>query len=80
MLIRKFIGGLEMRKNCSISLGDLKFKIPSRKDEPPALKYHPLTPRQYLNLIETGIKLLPDLEAARKWNMSCAPKTRFKLD
>ena len=68
-----------MQQKNSLAALELKFKIPSSKDMHPALEYHPLTPTEYLNFIETGIKLLPDLEAARKWNMRHAPSVRFKL-
>jgi hypothetical protein len=68
-----------MRQKNRISSGDLKFKIPSREDKRIALEYHPLTPMQYLDFIETGIKLLPDLEAARDRNFLDAPTVRFSL-
>jgi len=68
-----------MQPKNNLSSSDLKFKIPSSKDMRQALEYHPLTPMEYLTFIETGIKLLPDLEAARKRNMKHIPKTRFRL-
>ena len=68
-----------MKRDDSISSGDLKLKIPSHEDKSPALEYHPLTPSQYLEFIETGMKLLPDLKAARERNFSHAPTVRFSL-
>ena len=68
-----------MKKNNNISLDDLKFKIPSREDKSPALEYHPLTPSQYLEFIEIGMKFLPDLNAARERSFTHAPTVRFSL-
>lgn len=69
-----------MKKNNNMPLGDLKFKIPSHEDKSPALEYHPLTPSQYLEFIEIGMKLLPDLDSARERNFSNAPTVRFSLN
>jgi hypothetical protein len=80
MLTRKFTGELEMKQKNSLPSSDLKFKIPSREDKHPSLEYHPLTPTQYLNFIETGIKLLPDLKAARERSFTHAPTVRFSLN
>ncbi len=68
-----------MRQKNNRPSSDLKFKIPSFKDMPPALEYHPLTPSQYLDFIEIGIKLLPDLKAARERSFTHAPTVRFSL-
>ena len=70
--------GLSMKTGKSINL-DLQFKIPTKKDASIALKYAPLSPRKYLNLIEAGIKLLPDVEAAMKRHQRNAPTVRFEL-
>ncbi|HCE45653.1 MAG TPA: hypothetical protein DET40_19090 [Lentisphaeria bacterium] len=79
MQARKFIGGLEVPQTKKSLRAGLKFKIPSYEDKTPALEYHPLTPSQYLNFIETGIKLLPDLKAARERSMLHAPTAKFRL-
>lgn len=67
-----------MKTNRSIDL-DLEFKIPSKDDARIPLQYAPLSPRQYLDLIEAGIKLLPDVEAAMKRHQRNAPTVRFEL-
>jgi hypothetical protein len=58
---------------------DLEFKIPVICDIEPKLKFNALTPRQYLDLVECSIKLLPDINAARKRSMLNKPTVRFIL-
>jgi hypothetical protein len=67
-----------MQQNNNIFL-DLEFKIPSEKDKLPPLEYRPLSPRQYLDFIEMGIKFLPDFRSACERHMKNAPKVRFTL-
>ena len=68
-----------MKKTNNMSSGDLNFKIPSSEDQSTALEYRPLTPSQYLEFIEIGMKLLPDLNAARERSFTHSPTVRFRL-
>lgn len=78
MEAKRFMRGLSMKTDKSIDL-DLDFKRPSKDDVRTPLKYAPLSPRKYLDLIEAGIKLLPDVEAAMKRHQRNAPTVRFEL-
>ena len=42
-------------------------------------RYFSLTPEQYVDFIETGLKLLPDLKAAIKKRKEEIPTVKFKL-
>ena len=42
-------------------------------------KYLSLTPEQYADFIETGLKLLPDLKAVLKKRKKDIPTVKFKL-
>ena len=58
---------------------DLEFKTLSDEDIEPKLKFHPLTPREYLNFLEASFKCLPDLASAKKRNMAIHPRVKFTL-
>lgn len=57
---------------------DLSFKIPSTNVRP-SIKHCTLTPKQYLEFIEYGIKLTPDFKRFLKMKKISFPKVRFKL-
>ena len=63
----------------SMMFDGLEFKQPVTTLHEPKLKFNALTPKQYLDLIQCSIKLLPDVAAARKRSMLNKPTVRFIL-
>lgn len=58
---------------------ELEFKTLTDKDREPELKFHPLTPTEYLDFLEASSKCLPDLNAAKKRHMENHPQVQFTL-
>lgn len=63
----------------SKNLLDLTFKIPSNQDCRIKTKYHPLSPKQYLDFIGCGVKFTPNLKATLVKLKQHKPKVKFKL-
>lgn len=57
---------------------DLDLKILRAADRK-IRKYHPLSPKEYLEFIDTTIKLLPDSKKAMELSMRNYPKVPFYL-
>ena len=66
------------QKITSFDLYNLNFKIPSTKETEHPIK-RTLTPKQYAEFIEYGVKLAPNFKKFLKLNTRSFPKVRFKL-
>lgn len=56
----------------------LKFKIPQSIPKEKSEKKS-LSPEEYAEFIQLGLKILPDIKKERKQRIENAPKVRFKL-
>jgi len=69
-----------MNKKEFNDLLSIEFKIPSAQDLKKNIKYNPLSPKDFLEFIEAGLKLTPDFDSYRKARLKEAPcSVRFKL-
>ena len=57
----------------------LEFKVPSERDKRIKARKYAWSPEQYLDFIETGMRMCPDLKKARALKMRHGPTVRFDL-
>lgn len=58
---------------------ELNFKIPSKEDMLSCHKRHTLSPEKYLEFIELGLAIVPNLKKLKRLRIKEAPKVPFKL-